>query len=324
MLKRLRDWRPSGPLVGFVALLAVFLLLLAWQGRLDKFIAPSNLKSLLHQNSIPAVAALGMLVVILSGGIDLSIGSVAALVSVVTIQVYRRTLSAPECVAAGLLTGAACGLVNGLMITRLRVAPFIATLGMLSIARGLAISLSNRTRVPFDGETPTWVTWLAAVNHPHLYFAAGVWSVVILAVAMLILLRLTVFGRHCRAIGSSEPAARLCGVNVERQKLGVYTLAGLFAGWAGVLLFAIGNGGDPNGGNGLELEAIAAVVIGGASLSGGQGTVSGTLLGALTLGVVANGLVFFGVPVEAKYILVGSIIVLNTALSNWQAERAKG
>jgi ribose transport system permease protein len=324
MLRRLRDWRPSGPLLGFVALLAVFLVLLAWRGQLDRFLTPDNLKTLLHQNSIPAVAALGMLLVILSGGIDLSTGSVAALVTVVTIQTYRSTLSAVASISAGLAAGALCGLANGLMITRLRIAPFIATLGMLSIARGLAIALSGRTRVSFDGPTPGWVELLGRVSPPYLHVAVGVWSATLIALAVAAVLRYTVFGRHCRAIGSSEPAARLCGVNIEAQKVLVYTLAGLITALAGILLFATGNGGDPNGGARMELDAIAAVVIGGASLSGGQGTVSGTLLGVLILGLVENGLIFFGVPVEAKYILVGSIIVINTALSNWQSERAKG
>jgi ribose/xylose/arabinose/galactoside ABC-type transport system permease subunit len=324
MLELLRKWRPSGPLAGLLALLGTFLVLLWWQGKLGLFLAPSNLKSLLHDNSIPAVAALGMLLVILTGGIDLSTGSVAALSSVVAIQVYRGTLSAPACVAAGLLAGAACGLANGVMITRLGVAPFIATLGMLSMARGLAIAFAFRTRVPFDDVTPGWVEALGAVHHPWLYFSPGVWSVAALGLVTLGLLRLTVLGRHSRAVGSSEATARLCGVHVDRVKISVYTLAGLFSGWAGILLFAIGNGGDPNGGARLELDAIAAVVIGGASLSGGKGSVSGTLLGALTLGVVANVLVFFSVPVEAKYLLVGAIIVLNTALSNWQSRRARG
>ena len=139
-----------------------------------------------------------------------------------------------------------------------------------------------------------------------------------LAVLMGLLLRLTVFGRHCYAIGSNETAARLCGLAIERTKVCIYVLSGLLTGWAGILVFAQGSGGDPTSSVGLELDVIAAVVIGGASLSGGQGSVSGTLMGVLILGVLENGVNLFGVAVEVKYILIGAIVVINTALSQWQ------
>lgn len=340
-----------GPVLGLVVLLAAFVALLAARGQLDEFFSRSNLQVLFHRNSVPAVAALGMLVVILSGGIDLSVGSVVAFVTVVTMQTYRLVYNGPEAtfpawlaadlerrglvwagsasiwaasltaVPVGVVAGTLCGLANGLIITRLKVSPFVATLGMLSVARGLAIWLAGRSRVGFSGPRPEWVNALAQVSHDWLFFAPGVWSAAVLAMALFVVLRWTVFGRYCYAIGSSEPTARYCGVDVDRQKVWVYTLAGLFAGWAGVLLFAYGNGGDPNAGVGLELEVIAAVVIGGASLAGGQGTVGGAMLGVLILGVLENGVTFFNVPVEAKYVLIGSIVVINTALSGWQRRR---
>jgi ribose transport system permease protein len=344
----LRALRPTGPMLGLLALLGLFVLLLAWRGQLGNFFSLANMQVLLHKNSIPAVAALGMLLVIVSGGIDLSVGSVVALVTVVTIQMFRLIYNGPDqtlpagladwlrqrglswngtgsqlaasaaALPVGLLVGAACGLCNGLVITRLRVAPFVATLGMLSVSRGLAVWLAGRTRVSFRGPRPGWVDSLSRISSEQFIFDPGVWSLFALSVAVFLLLRFTVFGRYCYAIGSNEATARLCGIAIERNKLAIYTLAGLFTGWAGILMFAHGNGGDPNASVGLELEVIAAVVIGGASLSGGRGTVMGTLLGVLILGVLENGVSFFDVPVEVKYILIGAIVVTNTALSQWQ------
>src|SRR5262249_44004342 len=145
----------------------------------------------------------------------------------------------------------------------------------------------------------------------------GFWSLAALAVVIAMLLRCTILGRYCYAIGSNEATARLCGVAIGRNKIVLYTLAGLLTGWAGVLSFAQ-VGGDPGGNRGLELDVIAAVVIGGAGLTGGQGTVTGTLLGVLILGILENGVSAFDVPVEVKYILIGAIIVANTALARWQ------
>jgi ribose transport system permease protein len=343
----------GGPVLGLVTLLGLFVLLLAWRGQLGNFFSLVNIQVLLHKNSIPAVAALGMLLIIVSGGIDLSVGSVVALVTVVTMQTYRLVYDGPAAtlpdwlisqlqdrdllwqggrsagwaslaaIGAGLAVGTLCGVCNGLVITRLKVAPFVATLGMLSVARGLAVWLAGRKRISFSGARPGWVDQLSRASSDALVFDPGVWSLALLAAGTFVLLRFTVFGRYCYAIGSSEPTARLCGVAIERNKVLVYALAGLLTGWAGVLLFAHGNGGDPSAAVGLELDVIAAVVIGGASLSGGQGTVAGTLLGVLILGVLENGVSFFNVPVEVKYVLIGVIVVVNTALSGWQRRRSE-
>jgi len=347
----LRYARPSGPLLGLLTLLGLFALLLWWQGQLRHFLNIDNLLVVLHGGSVPAVAALGMLLIVLTGGIDLSVGSVMALSAVVTMQTYRLVYNGAAAglpalvvgwlreedllwggsraagpaglcaVAAGLLVGTLAGLCNGLMITRLHVSPFVATLGMLSAARGLAIWLSNRTQVSFLGPTPEWVTSLARVRSPSVFFNPGVWSVVALAAFVWVLLRFTVHGRHVYAIGFNEATAWRCGVPVVRRKVLTYALAGVFTGWAGVLLFAQGNGADPNAAAGMELEVIAAVVIGGASLAGGQGTVMGTLLGVLILRVLENGVTQFNLPPEAKYVLIGVIVVANTALSAWQRRR---
>jgi ribose transport system permease protein len=145
----------------------------------------------------------------------------------------------------------------------------------------------------------------------------------VLAFAVSFLLRFTVLGRYCYAIGSNEAAARLCGIAIDRNKIVIYTLAGLLTGWGGVLMFAQGGSGEPTGAVGLELDVIAAVVIGGASLSGGRGTVLGTLLGVIILGVLSNGVSELKVPVEIRYILTGTIIIVNTALSQWQRRAAE-
>jgi ribose transport system permease protein len=344
---------PSGPVLGLLAVLSLFILLVAHEGKLSFFLGLGNLQILFHRNCVIASAALGMLLVIVSGGIDLSVGSVVALVTVTSMQVYRMVFDGPQyslpetlttalerwgilwrgtgsvplasaaAIVAGLGVGGLCGAVNGLVITRLRLAPFVATLGMMSIARGLAVWLAGRTRISFRGELPGWVRAMGRANSDYL-FDPGVWSVLLLSVVIAILLRFTVFGRYCYAIGSNESTARLCGVAVDRQKVAIYTLAGLLTGWTGLLVFAQNSSGDPNSSVGLELDVIAAVVIGGAALSGGQGTVGGTLLGVLILGVLENGVSFFDVPVEVKYILIGAIVIVNTALSGWQRKRDVG
>ncbi|MGH7225381.1 MAG: ABC transporter permease, partial [Gemmataceae bacterium] len=320
----------TGPLLGLAAVLLLFASLLYWKGQLGTFVSLANVQVLLHTSSVAGVIALGMLVIVLSGGIDLSVGSVVALVTVVTMQLYRllearhgSSWASLAAVSAGVGVGGLAGLVNGLAITRLRVTPFVATLGMLSIARGLAVWLSGRKMLSFSGARPSWVDALSRAASRHYVFDPGVWSLFALAGLMAVLLRGTVFGRHCYAIGANAEAARLCGIAVERTKVWIYFLSGLLTGWAGILVFAQGSGGDPTSSVGLELDVIAAVVIGGASLSGGQGGVMGTLLGVLILGILSNGVTLFGVAVEVKYVLIGVIVIVNTALSQWQRSRSE-
>jgi ribose/xylose/arabinose/galactoside ABC-type transport system permease subunit len=310
--------------------LTVFILLIAWTRELDdlrRFLGFKNLQVLLKSITVTGVISLGALLIIISGGIDLSVGSVVALVTVVTMQVFRTALAQSGssaiasllAVPAGIAIGGMCGFCNGLVITKLGVRPFVTTLGMLSIARGLAVWLAGGQSVSFPGERPGWVNSLANVRIEN----PGFWSLMALAIAVSFLLRYTVLGRYCYAIGSNETAARLCGIAIDRNKIVIYTLAGLLTGWGGVLMFAQGSSGEPTGAVGLELDVIAAVVIGGASLSGGRGTVLGTLLGVLILGVLSNGVSELKVPVEIRYILTGIIIVVNTALSQWQRRSAE-
>jgi ribose transport system permease protein len=320
----------SGPVIGLIAVLGLFVVLIGLKGELHSFLSIRNLQVLVQEGTIPAVVALGALLVIISGGIDLSVGSVLGLVTVVTMQVYRSLYDGPESVAgasvaavvAGVGAGGLCGLANGLVITRLKVTPFVATLGMMGIARGLAVWLAERRLLAFPGGTsPDWVKALGRVHAGVTVFNPGFYSLVLLTIGVTVLLGYMVLGRYCYAIGSNETTARLCGVPIGRSKVAIYTLAGLLTGWAGVLMFAQGSSGNPSGGEGMELEVIAAVVIGGASLTGGRGTVTGAILGILILQVLSNGVNTYNVPVEMKYILMGGIIIANTALSQWQQRR---
>jgi ribose transport system permease protein len=317
---------PAGPWVGFVAVLLLFSLLIGTRGELGTFLGLGNLRVLLHEGTIPAIVGLGMLLVLITGGIDLSVGAVVALVTVVTMRVYTGLYTSwgPgagtgfAAAIAGILTGGVCGLTNGLLVTRLNLPPFVATLGMFGIARGLAVWLAERTTLAFPvGARPGWVETLSLTSLGN----PGLWSLVLLAIVIGVILHYTVFGRHVYAVGSNEAAARLCGVDVNRTRLLVYSLAGLLTGWAGVLMFAHSNSGNPTLGEQLELDVITAVVIGGASLSGGKGTVIGALLGVAILGVIKNGVSLFNVPVEMQYILIGVLLLANVALNRWRRGR---
>lgn len=325
----------SGPFFGLVLIIALFVILIGATGQpgeLENYFSVRTLQLIALESSVRGVVALGMLCIIISGGIDLSVGSVVALVTVVAMQVYRAVYAETGSMAwastvaipAGVLIGGVCGLVNGFVVTRLRVTPFVATLGMYGIARGLAYWLSNRTQIAFPmNARPAWVDTFSFAFPGTTLFTPGFWSFVLLAALAALVLRRTVLGRYCYAIGSNENAARLCGVPVERYKLFFYALSGLLTGWAGVLLFARVGIGDPGGAKELELDVIAAVVIGGASLGGGQGTVMGTVLGVFILEVLRNGVKNFNVPIEVEHILLGVIIITNTALGHWRKHAAQ-
>jgi len=306
--------------IGLAAVFVLFTVLVGINGELASFLSPGNLRVLIHEGTIPAIIALGMLLVIITGGIDLSVGAVVALVTVVTMRVYTHLHASVGqspathllAIAAGVLTGGLCGFINGMVITRLKLPSFVVTLGMLSIARGTAIWLADRSPIAFPvGARPEWVEILSR----NRLYNPGFLSLLVLAVLTAFMLKCTVLGRHIFAVGSSEATARLCGISVERTKVIVYTLAGLLTGWAGIVMFAHGDSGNPSAAEGLELTVIAAVVIGGAALTGGRGTVIGTLIGVLVLGLLENGVNLCNVPVEIKYILIGVIILANAALS---------
>ena len=278
---------------------------------------------MLAQTVIVAIGAIGMTLVIVSGGIDLSVGSTIALTGVLCALALRDGVSPSLAVLAALLLGGLVGLANALAITRLRVVPFIATLGMLGVARGAAKWLAHQTTV----EAPaSWVNELAVTfpPRPWMVFAPGVWLALALAALMGFVLRRTVFGRRVFALRSSEPAARACGIAIDRLKLGVYSIAGLFFGLAGVMQMSRLRQGDPTVAAGTELDVIAAVVIGGGSLNGGEGTILGSTIGALVMAFLRNGSQQMGWPSHVQEMLIGAIIVLAVAIDRWRHDRRKG
>jgi ribose/xylose/arabinose/galactoside ABC-type transport system permease subunit len=297
-----------GPFLGLLLVVTLFSLLSP-----DAFLSAYNLKTVATQTVIVGLGAIGMTFVIVSGGIDLSIGAVIALASVVTALFLREGYSPSVAVLGGVLTGGLCGLVNGLLITQLRIVPFIVTLGMLGMARGFAKYLAGEQKIDAPA---SWLSDLMTKSPTpsFLLVAPGVWILFLLALFMGLVLRNTVLGTHAFAIGSNEDTARLCGVPVLRNKVAIYTLSGLFAGLAGVMQFGRLTVGDPTTAIGKELDVIAAVVIGGGSLAGGEGSILGALIGAFLMSFLANGCNLTGVPNYVQEIIIGAIIVLAVAV----------
>ena len=323
-----------GPYLGLLLIVALFTFLLWWKGEpVDRFLSVDNFRYIAVHAAIPATVALGMTLLMISGGIDLSVGFVVSLVTVVTMLTYNWAVrhdgwsdhASLVAVLAGIGTGAACGLANGMLITQLKVAPFVVTLGMMGVARGIAQSLSGGSRIGFAGRSPAWVQWAGAIEPEPEWLVIGpaAWNVILLAVVVGVVLRYTVLGRHCYAIGSNEATARLCGIRVERTKVILYTLAGLLTGLAGVVQVARNNGGSHDAQAGLELEVIAAVVIGGGSLTGGEGSVMGSIIGALIMNVLENGCSKLHLPQDFRYVLIGGIIIGVAALNSWRQRRLR-
>ena len=297
-----------GPLVG---LIAVYLFFVVWAG--EPFFSGFNRVTVLTQSVIVTAGALGMTLIIISGGIDLSVGSMIALATVVIARLLEAGLPPLIAAIAGIAIGGCCGMLNGLLITRLKLVPFIITLGTLLVYRGIATGVAREQKI----DAPiTWLNeMLAKFPDPSwLIVAPGVWLTLLLAIVVALMLRNTVLGRHIFAIGSNENTARICGIRVERMKLYVYTLSGLLTGVAGLMQFSRLTVGDPTAARGMELDIIAAVVIGGGSLQGGEGSVLGSVAGAMLMAVIRNGLSMKGVPNWVQDVLTGSIIVAAVTL----------
>lgn len=305
----------AGPFLGLLLVIGLFTALAP-----DSFLTPYNLRNVATQTVIVGLGAIGMTFVIVAGGIDLSVGSVIALSSVVTALAVSHGMSPATAVVAGVLTGGGCGLINGVLIATLRIVPFIVTLGMLGVARGVAKYLAGEQKI----DAP--MTWLAdsMTKSPEpswLVVAPGVWVMFVLAILMALVLRRSVLGVRAFALGSNELTARLCGVPVARTKIAIYVLCGLFAGLAGVMQFGRLTVGDPTTATGKELDVIAAVVIGGGSLSGGEGSILGALVGAFLMSFLANGCNLTGVPNYVQEILIGVIIVAAVAVDRLRHRR---
>ncbi len=304
-----------GPALALVLVVAVFALLTDAPAR---YLSAFNLRIVLSQTVIVALAGVGMTIVIVSGGIDLSVGATIALTGVVAALAIGAGWSPATAVAAAVLAGGLVGLANGFLITGLRVVPFIATLGMLGIARGVAKWLAHEQTVNVP---PTWLNDLLVTfpRHAWMVLPAGVWITLALALFTATVLRRTVFGRRVFALGSNEVAARACGIATDRLKLVIYGSAGLLFGLAGVMQLSRLRQGDPTVAIGTELDVIAAVVIGGGSLQGGEGSIFGSVVGALIMAFLRNGCQQMAWPNYIQEIIIGAIIVLAVALDRLRA-----
>ena len=309
-----------GAAAGLAAVFVLFSVLLGARRGIG-FADPGNLETIFRQTTIVAMAALGATIVIVSGGIDLSVGAIIALATVVIAGFLRAGAPPLAAALAGIVAGVGCGALNGLLITRLKVVPFIVTLGTMLVVRGIAKGLAHEQKI----DAPTsWLNELLArlpVGRAWMVFPPGVWLLFLLAFGVGGLLLYTRLGRHLFAVGSNEQAARLCGISVGRVKLAVYVLGGLFAGIAGLMQFSRLTVGDPTGATGLELNVIAAVVIGGGSLSGGEGSVLGSLIGALIMQILQSGCSQMGWPNWVQEIVTGAIIVVAVALDRFRHRR---
>lgn len=313
-------------LARFRSLLALALMVFVLSLLSDRFLTPENGWNILRQISVNLCLSIGMTLVILSGGIDLSCGAILALAGAVAAGLLKDGLSVPGtdllleftvsgAILAGILVGGAAGWANGFAITRFSLPPFVATLGMFSIARGLTMLWTGGFPITGLGEGFGHLGTGTFLGVPM-----PVWIMLALTAVFVVVTKRTRFGRHLYAVGGNERAARLTGLNVGRIKLAVYALAGALAGVAGLIVTARLDSAQPNAGLGYELDSIAAVVIGGTSLAGGRGSIWGTVLGCLIIGVLNNGLFLLNVSPFWQQVIKGLVILLAVALDKMNAK----
>ncbi|HQV68341.1 MAG TPA: ABC transporter permease [Thermoflexales bacterium] len=301
-----------------LAFAALILLIIVFSVASPNFLKFENLVGILLATAVNGILALGVTFVIITSGIDLSIGTVMSLSAVMTgVFITDMGLPIPIGILGGLLTGTLAGLLNGVIIARLKVPPFIATLGMLNVAKGLALVLSHLKPIYFN-DTPGFNQLVMSSLIGSIIPGADVPNAVLImfgaAILAAFILNKTLLGRYTFALGSNEEATRLSGVNVNKWKIIVYGLCGFFSGLAGVVIAARLNSAQPALGQGYELDAIAAAVIGGVSLSGGEGTILGTIIGAFIISVLSNGLRILSVPQEWQTVVTGAIVILAVYL----------
>jgi ribose transport system permease protein len=315
-----------GPFLILLFVLGLFAVIMP-AGVRSTFFSIYNFKLILSQTVIVAIGALGMTMIIVSGGIDLSVGSVIALTGVLAAYLMQQHHGLLASYSSALGLGALIGLINGSIIAGFKMTPFIVTLGMLGIGRGLAKwRADNQTvNLPYEAIPPVQILMADPVpENPASWFVSpGIAITVILAILMTIVMRNTIFGRYIFAIGSNEATARLCGIRTRLMKISIYTFAGVFFGLAGIMEFSKLRLGDPGAAIGLELDIIAAVVIGGASLNGGSGSILGSMIGALTMSALRSGSQQIDWPNYMQEIIIGIVIILAVGLDKWRQSRMK-
>ncbi len=299
--------RESGGILVLLILTALLIL------TTNSFLTFTNIDNLIRQVAVFAILSVGQLFVILTGGIDLSVGSVLGLSGGVTALLLASGVPIPITILVGLLVGLAVGLINGLLVSRLKLPPFIATLGMLGVARGLVLLLTGAKTI-----APLPDAFNAIANGSFLGLPSLFWILVVVAIIASFTLGRTVFGRYVYAVGSNAESTRLSGVPVNMVLLAVYSISGILAGFAGILTSSRLGAGIPTAGTGYELQAIAGAVIGGASLSGAKGRTAGAVLGALIMGILANGGNLLAVDPFYQQIAIGLLIILAVYFDHLQ------
>lgn len=311
-------WSLAAPFVGLLVVVVIFVTYQELFKPETTFLSSFRMTLIAKQTAIVGMGALGMTVIIISGGIDLSAGSLLALSAVSLALLLKASVEPVLAVAAVLGVGILAGAMNGVIITGLRLVPFIVTLGTMLVFRGLAEQVADQKKI--QAPAPDWLATLLDPPPDESYRMVcwGVWMVIVLGFLLTAVLRYSVFGRYVFAVGSNEATARLCGINVPLMKIAVYALGGLFMALAGIFDFNnLNKQGDPTSGIGLELEIIAAVVIGGGSLSGGRGSVLGSMIGALTMTTLRSGCVYAEVSDPLQKVLIGSIIIAAVAVDQF-------
>jgi len=309
----------------FQTLLVLVLMVVAMTLLSDRFLTEANAWNIMRQISVNVCLSIGMTLVILAGGIDLSVGSILALSGAVTAGLLKGPLpieglnvqiefSIHGALLSGLFVGMALGWFNGLMITRFKIPPFVATLGMLSVARGLTMLWTKG--FPITGLGPQFAIIGTGVC---LGIPVPVWISACLVIIFFVVTKKTRFGRYIYAVGGNQRTAKLSGLNVNRIKLAIYTIAGGLAAIAGLITTSRLDSAQPNAGAGYELDSIAAVVIGGTSLSGGRGSIIGTVIGCLIIGTLNSGLVLLDVSPFWQQVVKGGVILLAVAIDKMQA-----
>lgn len=302
----------SGALQQLLASASLIALVLVFTFSSENFFRFDNIIGILLSTAVIGVLALGSTFVIITGGIDLAVGTVMTFSSVMTgVIITFWGLPIPFGIIGGVLTGALCGTISGWAVAKMKIPPFIATLAMMMITKGLSLVISGTKPIYFN-DTPAFAE-ISMGSILNSWFGIEIPNAVLiffgLAIVAGLILSKTIIGRYNLALGSNEEATRLSGVNVNYWKITIYTITGAFSGVAGILMASRLNSAQPALGSGYELEAIAAVVIGGTSLSGGQGTIVGTVIGALIMSVLINGLRILSIPQEWQTVIIGLVVI---------------